>query len=260
MQPKRYKINAFRTPGEEIANCRVQILTIPDQPDEESQHAQKKKKALKSTVKYSQRKRSDDDKIKEFEIPEFYRFVGETSKAMGDRFEQFCVELLRRYFERLGIRVIHTGKGPNKKSDLKGYLGVENHFIEVFFAKVSSGPFEPTTISIRHKEDDYKKLILLSKDAYNYIRANYSSDNLSPISKIKGEFNEEQWAELVGRRPDAVRKTYHHEIESLVTHLFNQNMDLTKAREKWYNLRDLAAPKYDDSFSYAENEWKKIIC
>ncbi|CAG8845706.1 35360_t:CDS:2, partial [Gigaspora margarita] len=31
------------------------------------------------------------------------------SKAMGDRFEWFCVELLRRYFERLGIRVTHTG-------------------------------------------------------------------------------------------------------------------------------------------------------
>ncbi|CAG8845201.1 15291_t:CDS:1, partial [Racocetra persica] len=47
--------------------------------------------------------------IQEFEIPEFYRFAGETSKAMGNRFELFCVELLKRYFERLGIRVTHTG-------------------------------------------------------------------------------------------------------------------------------------------------------
>ncbi|KAF0441924.1 hypothetical protein F8M41_003754 [Gigaspora margarita] len=89
--------------------------------------------------------------IQEFEIPEFYHFVEETSKVMatiaqklpeeleaqrqeflnfvqyrriqhdyplslmvGDRFELFCVELLRRYFERLGIRVTHTG-GPNDK-------------------------------------------------------------------------------------------------------------------------------------------------
>ncbi|CAG8816844.1 16020_t:CDS:10, partial [Gigaspora margarita] len=28
------------------------------------------------------------------------------------------------------------------------------------------------------------------------------------------------WAELVGRRPDAIRNIYHHEIESLVAHLF----------------------------------------
>nr|CAG8582652.1 14752_t:CDS:2 [Entrophospora candida] len=40
---------------------------------------------------------------------------------------------------------------------------------------LSSGPFEPTTASLKHEEDDYKKLVLLSKDAYNYIRENYSS-------------------------------------------------------------------------------------
>ncbi|CAG8737757.1 10646_t:CDS:2 [Cetraspora pellucida] len=56
--------------------------------------------------------------IQEFEIPEFFRFIEETSKAMGDRFEWFCVDLLRRYFERLGIKVTHTGyqfRGPNDK-------------------------------------------------------------------------------------------------------------------------------------------------
>ncbi|CAG8721723.1 17088_t:CDS:2, partial [Cetraspora pellucida] len=70
----------------------------------------------------------------------------------------------------------NSRNGPNKKPDLKGYLGLENHNIEVFFAEVSSGPFEPTIVSIKHEEGDYKKLILFSKDAYNYIRENYSSD------------------------------------------------------------------------------------
>ncbi|CAG8593417.1 4136_t:CDS:2 [Dentiscutata heterogama] len=40
--------------------------------------------------------------VQEFEIPEFFRLEGETSKKMGERFELFCIELLRRYFERLG--------------------------------------------------------------------------------------------------------------------------------------------------------------
>ncbi|CAG8594802.1 15501_t:CDS:2, partial [Acaulospora morrowiae] len=82
--------------------------------------------------------------------------------------------------------------------------------------------------------------------------------DLSPLSKIKNEFNDKQWAELVGRRPDAVRKTYHHEIEPIITHLFGQKTDLSQARKRWYELRNLAAPIYDDSFSYAEVDWEKI--
>ncbi|KAG9293161.1 hypothetical protein G9A89_010498 [Geosiphon pyriformis] len=82
--------------------------------------------------------------------------------------------------------------------------------------------------------------------------------DLSPSSKIRGEFNDKQWVELVGRRPNAVRKTYHHEIEPLVAHLFSQKMDLSQARKGWYELRNLAAPIYDDGFSYAEVDWEKI--
>ncbi|CAG8693554.1 4525_t:CDS:10 [Funneliformis caledonium] len=82
--------------------------------------------------------------------------------------------------------------------------------------------------------------------------------DLSPTSKIKGEFNDKQWTELVGRRPDAVRKIYHHEIEPIISHLFGQKADLSQARKRWYELRNLATPKYDDSFSYAEVGWEKI--
>ncbi|CAG8633030.1 20294_t:CDS:2 [Gigaspora margarita] len=78
--------------------------------------------------------------IQEFEIPEFFRFVGETSKAMGDRFEWFSAELLRRYFERLGVRVTQTG-GPNDKDrdiviEICGYIGVIQ--CKAWFAKYIS--------------------------------------------------------------------------------------------------------------------------
>ena len=35
-------------------------------------------------------------------------------------------------------------------------------------------------------------------------------------------------------------------------------MDLLQARKKWYELRNLVAPKYNNEFSYAENDWEKI--
>ncbi|CAG8459959.1 7489_t:CDS:10, partial [Racocetra fulgida] len=71
------------------------------------------------------------------------------------------------------------------KPDLKGCLSVKYHLLEVFFAEVSSGPFEPTSTSRKHEEDDYKKLILLSKDAYNFIRENYSSDDKNSKKNLK---------------------------------------------------------------------------
>ena len=35
-------------------------------------------------------------------------------------------------------------------------------------------------------------------------------------------------------------------------------MDLSQAREKWYELRNLDAPRYNNEFSYVENDWAKI--
>ncbi|RHZ77911.1 hypothetical protein Glove_168g307 [Diversispora epigaea] len=82
--------------------------------------------------------------------------------------------------------------------------------------------------------------------------------DLSPSSKIKDEFSYEQWSEFLKRRPDAVKKTYHHEIEPFIVHLFEKNMDLSQARLKWYELRSVVAPTYNNEFSYAENDWEKI--
>ncbi|CAG8649618.1 8010_t:CDS:2, partial [Ambispora gerdemannii] len=82
--------------------------------------------------------------------------------------------------------------------------------------------------------------------------------DLSLSSKIRGQFSNEEWADLVKRRPAAVRKSYHHEIESIISHLFSQKMDLLQARKKWYELRNLVAPKYNNEFSYTENDWEKI--
>ena len=56
--------------------------------------------------------------------------------------------------------------------------------------------------------------------------------DLSLTSKIKGEFNDKQWTELVGRRPDAVRKIYHHEIEPIISHLFEQKVRIFELESK----------------------------
>jgi hypothetical protein len=48
--------------------------------------------------------------------------------------------------------------------------------------------------------------------------------DLSLSSKIRGQFSNEEWADLVKRRPDAVQKSYHHEIESIISHLFSQKV------------------------------------
>ncbi|CAG8694687.1 22526_t:CDS:10 [Cetraspora pellucida] len=69
--------------------------------------------------------------------------------------------------------------------------------------------------------------------------------DLSLSSKIRGQFSNEEWAKLVKRRPDVVQKSYYHEIESLISHLFGQKMDLLQARKQWYELRNLVAPKYN---------------
>ncbi|KAF0489271.1 hypothetical protein F8M41_022100 [Gigaspora margarita] len=50
--------------------------------------------------------------------------------------------------------------------------------------------------------------------------------------KIKDEFTVEKWSELLRKRPNAVKKTYHQEIEPLITHLFEANLSLSKARSK----------------------------
>ncbi|RUP22168.1 hypothetical protein BC936DRAFT_139108 [Jimgerdemannia flammicorona] len=87
--------------------------------------------------------------------------------------------------------------------------------------------------------------------------------DLSPSSKIQGEFGE-QWDQLVADRPDVVRKAYHTEIKSIITHLFGQSgqrrlpVDLSQARTKWNTLRSLPVLENSGEFSYAEGDWEKI--
>ncbi|RHZ79259.1 hypothetical protein Glove_150g88 [Diversispora epigaea] len=81
--------------------------------------------------------------------------------------------------------------------------------------------------------------------------------DLSPTSKIRNEFSHEQWFEL-SKRPDAVKKTSHHEIEPFIVHLFQNNMDLSQARLKWDELQKVDTPEYKNELSYNRDEWKKI--
>ncbi|CAG8804562.1 9281_t:CDS:2, partial [Cetraspora pellucida] len=53
-----------------------------------------------------------------FEIEEFVRIKGESSYALGRRFELFCCELLARYFEELGAIVTHTGASSDGGRDI----------------------------------------------------------------------------------------------------------------------------------------------
>ncbi|CAG8589327.1 15050_t:CDS:2 [Acaulospora colombiana] len=82
--------------------------------------------------------------------------------------------------------------------------------------------------------------------------------DLSPSSKIRSQFSDEEWAELVNRGPKEAQKSYHHEIEPLISHLFSEKMNLSQARKKWYDIRNLASPEYNNEFSYKENDWEKI--
>ncbi|CAG8507582.1 1927_t:CDS:10 [Diversispora eburnea] len=58
--------------------------------------------------------------------------------------------------------------------------------------------------------------------------------DLSPSSKIKNEFSCEQWSEFL-----------------------TKCMNLSQARLKWYELRNMVAPTYNE-LSYAKNDWEKI--
>ncbi|KAG9296820.1 hypothetical protein G9A89_002217 [Geosiphon pyriformis] len=46
--------------------------------------------------------------------------------------------------------------------------------------------------------------------------------DLSQSSKIHSEFSHKLWAKSVSNKPDTTRKTYHHEIEPFIEHLFGK--------------------------------------
>ncbi|KAF0477759.1 DNA mismatch repair protein Msh6 [Gigaspora margarita] len=58
------------------------------------------------------------------------------------------------------------------------------------------------------------------------------------------------WAELVGRRPDAIRNIYHHEIESLVAHLFSQKMDISSRISSYFSNTEIEAWDYMGCLEY----------
>ncbi|CAG8555807.1 27580_t:CDS:2, partial [Dentiscutata erythropus] len=132
-------------------------------------------------------------------------------------------------------------KADNNNFDNKDTERVEESYSSNYIIDISS-----ESCSRQQTLSDSFLLPLLENYSHSYII------DLSPLSKIKGEFNDKQWAELVRRRPDAVRKAYYYEIEPIITHLFEQKVRIFRVR------KNLAAPAYDNSFLYAEGDWEKI--
>ena len=109
--------------------------------------------------------------------------------------------------------------------------------------------------------------------------------DLTPESKIEGEFEPKLWAELIADRPVITKSEYHKEIESICDYLFGplckkvryiwkfehfvtniyvlwylqKQPKLYESRDKWKNLRDLKAPEYNNDFSYEKEDWEKIL-
>ncbi|CAG8569117.1 8411_t:CDS:10 [Acaulospora morrowiae] len=88
--------------------------------------------------------------------------------------------------------------------------------------------------------------------------------DLTPKSKIEGEFDPKLWAELIADRPVMAKTEYHKEIESICDHLFGplckkKQPKLYESRDKWKTLRYLKVPEYNDDFSYYKEEWEKIL-
>ncbi|KAG9296337.1 hypothetical protein G9A89_014929 [Geosiphon pyriformis] len=114
-------------------------------------------------------------------------------------------------------------------------------------------------INLRSMLADYCKKKTIS--SYNPARS-FILD-LSPSSKIRSEFPREKWNELVASKC-ITQWIYHHEIESIIAHLFGGASEkrpfrnLSEARSKWYTLRDLPSSEYTNEFSYAEDDWRKI--
>ncbi|CAG8571483.1 14978_t:CDS:2 [Acaulospora morrowiae] len=136
----------------------------------------------------------------------------------------------------------------------------------------------PSLISIMEK---YRVKQTTSKFdlAYSFIL------DLTPKSKIEGEFGPKLWAELIADRPVIAKTEYHKEIESICNHLFSplckkvryiwkfeyfvtniyafviftETTETYESRNKWKNLRDLKAPEYNDDFSYEKEDWEKIL-
>ncbi|RUO95303.1 hypothetical protein BC936DRAFT_144565, partial [Jimgerdemannia flammicorona] len=100
-------------------------------------------------------------------------------------------------------------------------------------------------INLRSMLADYCK----KKTTSSYNPARSFILDLSPSSKIRSEFPRGKWNELVASKC-ITQCIYHHEIESIIAHLFGGASEkrpfrnLSEARSKWYTLRDLPSPEY----------------
>ncbi|CAG8466371.1 5931_t:CDS:10 [Scutellospora calospora] len=120
-----------------------------------------------------------------------------------------------------------------------------------------------TKTSLQQTLNDFSLLSVLrqycmKKSTSPYDPAHSFILDLSSSSKIRGEFSYEKWFEFLKRRPEVVKRTYHHEIEPFILHLFEHDIDLSQARSKWAELQNVNAPIYKKEFSYKKNNWKKI--
>ncbi|RIA87270.1 hypothetical protein C1645_740257 [Glomus cerebriforme] len=124
-------------------------------------------------------------------------------------------------------------------------------------------------------EGDYLVIMFQKKDNSTTLKTillNYANESsstyeiarsyimdLSPSSKIKDEFSDEQWKELI-EKPSVCQIPYHDEIKPIIEHLFGEKgITLEKARTKWYTLRNIPTPEYQDDDSYLKKDWNKIL-
>ncbi|RUO96527.1 hypothetical protein BC936DRAFT_141878 [Jimgerdemannia flammicorona] len=85
--------------------------------------------------------------------------------------------------------------------------------------------------------------------------------DLTPNSKIFNEFGEEKWIELLANK-SVGDLSYYHEIDSITDKLFGPSevkMSLLRARQSWKELINLTALPYDEKFSYAREDWEKVV-
>nr|CAG8614972.1 1638_t:CDS:10 [Entrophospora candida] len=147
----------------------------------------------------------------------------------NDRYDAESLEDVCCYKQALDDKIVMGDNTTLDKYDSSNDFSLSS-ILRQYCAKKNTSPYDP---------------------AHSYIL------DLSLTSKIKDEFSHKQWSELL-KRPDVVKKTFHHEIEPFIIHLFENNMDLSQARLKWDELHNVVAPEYKNEFSYKRNEWKKI--
>ncbi|CAH1762345.1 7103_t:CDS:2, partial [Entrophospora sp. SA101] len=113
-------------------------------------------------------------------------------------------------------------------------------------------PFE-----ILSKLQEYCKKPTISKYDFAYSHVL----ELSPTSRIRSEFNNEEWTVMCNDRPNDVNIKYFTEINSIINHLFGKKKILTvqEARNNWMELRGMKVPNDIANYSFNKDNWKSIL-